>query len=309
MRASGLDSESSSQEAYSRGRKKTYKPRHQTPWLIVISQLGDVTYRLSKSVDVYDADGKSVGKVQLPRFFETPVRHDLIRRAVVALQSHLFQPQGRDPMAGKRTTAKSIGVGHGMARVPRVKGERFARSNLAAFAPMTVKGRLTFPPVPTKHVAKKINRKELKLAMLSAVAATSSKALIKARGHRVPDDREYPLVVSDDLERITKNSDAERVLRNLGVWEDVERASTKKNRAGKGSVRGRPSRHGVSALVVVEKKQGAEKAFRNFAGVKVVDVASMSVYDLAPGTYAGRLTIWTQSALKGLDGRFGGRPS
>lgn len=215
-------------------------------------------------MSVYDTDGKSVGKVQLPRFFETPVRSDLVRRAVVAIQSHMFQPQGRDPMAGKRTTAESIGVGHGMSRIPRVKGDRYPRANLAAFAPGTVKGRLNFPPVPTKRVAKKMNRKELKLAMLSAVAATAFKELIKARGHRIPDDRDYPLVVSDDLERITKNSDAEKVLKNLGVWDDVKRASISKNRAGKGSTRGRPLKHGVSALVVVEKKQGAGESFQEF---------------------------------------------
>lgn len=69
---------------------------------------------------------------------------------------------------------------------------------------------------------------------------------------------------------------------------------------------GRPFKHPVSALVVVDKKQGAEKAFRNFTGVKVVDVPSLNVGDLAPGTHPGRLTIWTQSALKGLGTRLGG---
>jgi large subunit ribosomal protein L4e len=270
----------------------------------VTSGLTNEEYYLSKTVSVYDTEGKSIGKVQLPRFFETPVRSDLIRRAVVVIQSHMFQPQGRDPMAGKRTTAESIGVGHAMSRIPRVKGDRYPRANLAAFAPGTVKGRLNFPPAPKRIT--KLNRKELKLAMLSAVAATSLKELIKARGHRIPDDRDYPLVVSDDLERLAKNSDAEKVLKNLGLWDDVERASIGRNRAGKGGVRGRPVKHGVSALVVVEKKQGAEKAFGNLTGVKVVDVRSLNVSDLAPGTHPGRLTIWTESALRQLDVRLGG---
>lgn len=261
---------------------------------------------MAKTVEVYDTEGKSVGKVEIPDFFETPIRSDLIRRAVVALQSHMFQPQGRDPMAGKRTTAESMGVGHGMSRIPRIKGERYPKGGVAAFATGTVKGRLNFPPVPTKRIRKKINKKELKLATLSAVAATSSKELVKARGHRIAADREFPLVVSDDLERISKSSEAEKVLKNLGVWEDVERASNRKIRSGKGSVRGRPHKHPVSALLVVEKKQGAERAFRNFAGVKVVDASSLSVNDLAPGTHPGRLTIWTQSALKRIEGRFGG---
>lgn len=261
---------------------------------------------MAKTVSVYDNDGKSVGKVQVPQFFETPVRSDLIRRAVVAIQSGAFQPQGRDPMAGKRTTAESLGVGRGMSRIPRVKGERYARGGLAGFAAGTVKGRLTHPPSSSKRIRKKINRKELQLAMLSAVAATSSKELVKARGHRITADLDLPLVVSDDAEKITKSSDAEKILRNLGVWEDIERASERKSRSGKGSVRGRPFKHPVSALLVVSKRQGAERAFRNFVGVGVVDVSSLNVSDLAPGTHPGRLTIWTQSALKGLGTRLGG---
>ena len=75
-------------------------------------------------------------------------------------------------MAGKSTTAESIGVGHGMSRVPRVKGDRYPRGNMRGFAPRTVKGRLTWPPVSSKTLRKKVNRKELKQAMLSALAAT-----------------------------------------------------------------------------------------------------------------------------------------
>ena len=211
--------------------------------------------------------------VELPQFFDTPLRLDLIRRAVVAIQSGTFQPQGRDPMAGKRTTAESIGVGHAMARVPRVKGERYPRSNMGAFAPMTVKGRLTWPPVTSKRVKKKINRKELKQAMLSALAATSSGDIVRARGHRIPPDCELPIVVSDDVEQMTKSSEALKLLKNLKIWEDIERASKRRHRGGRGSTRGRPLRRSVSALLVVEKKQDAERAFRNFTGVRVVDAA------------------------------------
>ncbi len=113
-------------------------------------------------------------------------------------------------------------------------------------------------------------------------------------------------MVSDDLEHLAKNSEAEGLLKKMGIWDDVERASKRKMRSGRGSVRGRPSKHPVSALVVVEKKQGAEKAFRNFAGVNVVDAASLNVEDLAPGTHPGRFTIWSQSALKAIGIRLGG---
>lgn len=261
---------------------------------------------MTKTVNLYDMEGKSIRKVELPKFFETPVRSDLIKRAVVALQSHAFQPQGRDPMAGKRNTAQSIGVGHGMSRIPRIKGDRYPKANQAAFAPGTVKGRLVFPPVSSKRVSKKINRKELRGAMFSALAATSSKELIKARGHKIPDDQEFPLVVADDLEHITKASEAEQLFKKIRIWDDVERASDRKVRGGRGSVRGRVFKNRVSALVVVGKKQGAERAFRNLPGVGVVDAASLNVDDLAPGTHPGRLTIWSESALKAISSRMGG---
>lgn len=260
---------------------------------------------MAKTVSVYDVEGKPISKVEVPGFFEGPVRADLIRRAVVALQSGTFQPQGRDLMAGKRTTAQSLGVGRAMSRIPRVKGERYPRGGLAGLVGSTVKGRLTWPPTSAKRTVKRINKKELRLAMLSAVAATASKELVKARGHKITSELELPLVVSDDTERLVTNADAEKVLRNLGLWDDVERASNRKFRSGKGSVRGRPFKHPVSALVVVGKRQGAEKAFRNFTGVRVVDVPSLNVSDLAPGTHPGRLTIWTESAIKDLGTRLG----
>jgi len=245
-------------------------------------------------------EGKSVGKVELPPFFENPVRPDIIRRAVISLQSHMFQPQGRDPMAGKRTTAESLGVGRGIARIPRVKGTHYARADQAAFAPGTVKGRLAFPPVSHKAIRKKINRKELRSAFISALAAASSKEHVKARGHRINDDQEVPIVVSDALEKISKSSEAIVFLKKLGLWNDVERASKRKIRSGKGAVRGRRLKKHVSALIVVGKKQGAEKAFRNIPGIAVVDAASLNVNDLAPGTHPGRLSVWTQSALRAL---------
>ena len=260
---------------------------------------------MAKTVNLYDVEGKSVGTFSLPAVFEAPIRGDLIRRAVVAIQSHSFQPQGRDPMAGKRTTAESLGVGRAMSRIPRVKGERYPRGGMAGFAAGTVKGRLTFPPTSTKIPAKKINKKELRAAMFSAVAATSSKPLVKARGHRIPDDLELPLIVSDEAEKITKNADAEKILKNLGLWDDVERASERKIRSGRGSARGRPYKTRVSALVVVSKRQGAERAFGNFNGIGVVEVSNLNVSDLAPGTQPGRLTIWTESAVKGLESRLG----
>ena len=75
---------------------------------------------------VYGPDGSEVGELVLPDVFETPLRPDVIKRAFLAVQSLSFQPQGRDLMAGKRTSAKYKSRRRnpaeryfGMARLPR----------------------------------------------------------------------------------------------------------------------------------------------------------------------------------------------
>ena len=111
-----------------------------------------------RGVKIIGIDGKDVGDLSLPLVFNTVLRRDMIAKAVVAQQSHRFQPQGRNHMAGKRTTAESFGVGRGISRVPRIGGHG-PLSGTAAFAPGTMGGRSAFPPVTAKRIAKSINKK------------------------------------------------------------------------------------------------------------------------------------------------------
>ena len=52
-----------------------------------------------KTAEIFDLQGKSTGKIALPSVFSTPLRPDVIKRAVLAIQSNRRQKQGRDPMA------------------------------------------------------------------------------------------------------------------------------------------------------------------------------------------------------------------
>jgi large subunit ribosomal protein L4e len=255
------------------------------------------------SVNIYDLEGKSTRKsIDLPSIFNTPFRPDVIRRAVVAIDTHKLQPQGRNPMAGKRTTAESLGVGRGLSRVPRVKGERYEKAGSAAFAPNTVGGRLTHPPRVEKNIKKKINKKEKKMALTSAIAATASKEIVSKRGHRIEKLRSFPLIVNDDLQELKKTSEVKDALSKLGAWLDVERVlgSIKVRSKGK-SARGKAKSHSVGPLIVVAENKGVIKAANNIAGVEAVEVNSLNVSLLAPGTHPGRLTIWTESAIKHLE--------
>jgi large subunit ribosomal protein L4e len=249
----------------------------------------------SKSVKVIGVDGKDTGDVQLPDVFNSPVRLDVISRAVIAQQSRSFQPQGRNRMAGKRTTAESFGVGRALSRVPRISDPPL--SGEGAFAPGTVGGRLAFPPTSLKKLIKQINRKERRLALRSAIAFTASKEAVKERGHRFDEDLDFPLVVSDELEKYSRASEAKALMITLGVWDDIERVQDTVK------IRNHKKKHRIGPLVVVSDSRMAGKAFGNLAGVDVVAVKDLSVEALAPGTRPGRLTIWTESAVKELASR------
>ena len=247
------------------------------------------------SSKIFNLEGKNVGEVKLPDVFQTTYRPDIIKRAVVSLQSHRIQPQGRDVMAGKHTVAESLGVGRGKSRIS------------VAFAPGTVGGRAAHPPVSEKKIAKKIIKKEKRLALLSAIAATGLKENVEARGHIVDDVKDFPLVVTDDLQSVKKVKDLKVALINLGVWPDIYRVKESiKVRAGKGKMRGRRKKHAVGPLIVINVNDGIVKAANNLLGVDVAYVKNLNAELLAPGTHPGRLTVWTKDSVEELRTLTGG---
>jgi large subunit ribosomal protein L4e len=250
------------------------------------------------NVEVFDLQGKSAGKTKLPNIFSTPLRPDVIKRAVLAIQSNRIQPQGRDPMAGKRTTAESRGTGSATARVPRIKGG----SGRAAFAPSTVKGRQPHPPRAEKKIVKSIPKKEAKLALFSAIAATAQKDTVASRGHKINDALQIPLIVEDAIEGLTRAKEVEEALTSLGVIADITRVrNSRKVRAGKGKRRGRKMKQAVGPLIVVVDSKDLANAASNVPGVQVTTVANLNTEMLAPGTHPGRLTLWTNSAIETLN--------
>ncbi len=255
-----------------------------------------------KTAQVFDLEGNPTGKTTLPSVFNTPLRPDVIKRAVLAIQSHRLQPQGRDPFAGKRTSAESRGTGMAMARIPRMKGG----GGRAAFAPGTVGGRQAHPPKAQTKIIKVIPKKEKRLALLSAIAATASKETVASRGHKIEGIPEIPLIVVDSIQEITKTKDIEAVLKNLGLLTDISRVrDSRKIRAGKGKHRGRKMKQAIGPLIVVAENKGVVDAASNLPGVDIVTVANLNPELLAPGTHPGRLTLWTNGAIEHLDKLYG----
>ncbi|MEM4703593.1 MAG: 50S ribosomal protein L4 [Candidatus Bathyarchaeia archaeon] len=255
-----------------------------------------------KTAKIFNLEGKAIGKTELPQIFATPIRPDVIKRAVLAIQSRKHQPQGRNPMAGKRTTAESRGTGSGIARIPRIKGA----GGRAAFAPGTVKGRLGHPPTSEKNIIKRIPKKEKRLALFSAIAATASKELVASRGHAIDDVPEIPLIITEDFEKLKKTKEVEETLTRLGVLSDIYRVKeTKKVRSGKGKRRGRKTKQRVGPLIIIAENNGVVEAAQNIPGIDITTVNNLNPEMLAPGTHPGRLTIWTNSAIAKVNELYG----
>jgi len=252
-------------------------------------------------VHVLDVHGKQGATLSLPIAFSQPIRPDLIRRAVVAAQSHRRQPYGTSPTGGMRHSVEWSGKGRGVARTPRLMD-----SMRGAQAPNTVSGRAAHPPSVDRIWAKKINRKERHRAFASALAATREVKLAQARGHALPEGLHLPIVLDDPVEQIATSADARALLVRLKLWDDIERArdGTHLRASGRARRRGRVRRTPRS-LLVVTSASGKALGFRNLAGVDVVPVGRLSTEDLAPGGVAGRLTIFSKAAVESLRSRLG----
>jgi large subunit ribosomal protein L4e len=256
---------------------------------------------MEEKISVLGLDGKEKETIDLPDVFDTPIRLDLIERAVISSEAANKQPQGRDPLAGKRNSAQSWNTGFGVARVPRRKGSGYPDARGAAFAPMCVKGRVTHPPRSEKVLIKCINKKEKHLALLSAISATHRKDLVSKRGHKVQEIAALPIVIDDKFQSVKKTSQVFEIFEKIGLTPELERVKEGRTiRAGKGKRRGRKYKNRKGPLIVVKDNLGVFNAARNIPGVDVINVINLNCSALAPGTRGGRLTIYTQSALNEL---------
>ena len=248
-------------------------------------------------VNVYGIDGTITEKIDLPEVFNTPYRPDIIRKSFNVLRSNKRQPYGSDPYAGTKQATASVGKGRGQSRVPRLtQGRR------AALAPCVVGGRRAHPPKAERNWKEKINKKERLHSIKSALASTANKEIVSKRGHRFDDKITLPIIVDDSFEKIKKTKDVIEVFEKIGIYDDVIRAINGKHiRAGKGKSRGRKYRTPKSILIV-STKEDIEKSSNNLTGIDVVKPSHINIEHLAPGGDAGRLTVFTKSALKEIGG-------
>src|SRR3989344_7004062 len=240
--------------------------------------------------EVIGLDGKKIKTIDLPEQFNEDYEPDLIKRAILAINSHGRQAYGTAYQAGMSHSAKLSrrrrnykgSYGKGISRVTRKtmwrRGLQFGW--VGALAPGTVGGRRAHPPKPEKNWDLKMNNKERKKAIRSALSG----ALLQNK----------LFVVENKLEDLKKSKDVTNTFKTLGINFD----SVKRKMAGRGKSRGRVSTYKKNALVVVAKTCELQKAIANLPGFDVVDANSINAKLLTLGHEGVRRCIFTEGALE-----------
>merc|ERR1712087_878691 len=250
--------------------------------------------------------GKVAAQVALPGVFLAPVRPDVVHQVHTGIAKNKRQPYCVNKYAGKSVSAASWGTGRAVSRIPRVQGGGTHRSGQGAFGNMCRGGRMFAPTKQWRKWHQKVNVTQKRYAVASALAASAVPALVMARGHKIDELPEVPLVVTNAVESTTKTANAVALLKKLGAYTDVEKViASKTMRAGKGKMRNRRFVQRRGPLVIYDKDDGITHAFRNIPGVELADVNSLNLLQLAPGGHLGRFCVWSQGAFERLDALFG----
>lgn len=242
----------------------------------------------------------------MPAVFTAPIRTDIVQFVHTNIRKNKRQAHAVSKLAGHQTSAESWGTGRAVARIPRVRGGGTHRSGQGAFGNMCRGGRMFAPIRVWRRWHRKVNRNQRRYAIVSALAATAVPSIVQARGHRIESVAEFPLVVSDKVQELTKTQQAVRFLRQIRAWKDIERVyKSQRLRAGKGKMRNRRRVKALGPVVIYSRDSGLVRAFRNIPGVETINVEKLGLLRLAPGGHIGRFCIWTEGAFRKLNKIYG----
>jgi len=257
---------------------------------------------------IFSPTGGVGAQTALPAVFTAPIRPDVVNFVHTNVRKNKRQAYGHSLVkdAGMNYSAASWGTGRAVARIPRIAGGGTHASGSGAFGNMCRGGRMFAPTRVWRRWHRKVSVAQRRYAVASAIAASAIPALVMARGHRVSQVEEIPIVVNDEVQAFQRTKEALKLLNALGLDDELAHVNgSKKLRAGKGKMRNRRYVQRKGPLVIYSQDQGLTKAFRNIAGVDTCHVERLNLLTLAPGGHVGRLLIWTESAFKSLDAIFG----
>jgi large subunit ribosomal protein L4e len=259
---------------------------------------------------ILDTNGKKIKEITT-NLFEEPIREDIIFKVIEAEKikspySPIFR-SGMDRSASGNVTKRrhvwKSDRGRGLARVPKKqmwrRGTQF--SWVGAIVPSTIGGRRAHPPKGIGRL-RKINKKELKKALLSALTYSSSAEELQKKYSSLKDKKietQLPIIVEDKILTL-KTKDFFESLKK--ILKDLNSVAIQKKsiRAGIGKLRGRKNKKNAGLLLVIGKEE-EEK----IKGIDVIKTNNLMVGDLASG--GARLTIFTENAIKELEAFAGGK--
>lgn len=249
---------------------------------------------------LFDSTGKEKSDVELPAVFDTKIREDMAQKynEIYVYDNRVWYSPYEE--AGRRHSASGTishrrhewkgHYGKGISRVPRKamwrRGTQFYW--IGAEVSGTRGGRTVHAPSGERKPMK-INKREVQMAMASAIASTASKELIVKRYASIDKIASAPFVIES---LPTKTKDLVSAISKIFPSMLNVIFKTKSVRAGKGTSRNRRYKSTAGVLIVTGSQESAK-----FSGFDVIPVKQLSISDLFP---LGRLTLYTKAAIAEL---------
>ncbi len=240
-------------------------------------------------------------QIELPSVFSSNIRVDIVEKVYNAMfkkQRYTVYPlAGKQSSTGKqshtRRKFKTL-YGKGISRVPRKalwrRGDQFYW--VGTFSPGTVKGRQAHPPKLERR-QRIINKKEKILAIRSCIAATASQEIMK-KNYSNPIQVPFPIIIKSSLIEKPKEFVKELDKDKLEIMKE------RKIRKGKGKIRGRKYKNARKATLIIGDKEKSKLS--NL--INEVKVSHMNVPSLSLNGKPGKLTIYTEQAIKEIGNKF-----
>ena len=257
---------------------------------------------------ILDINGNKIKEINLPVCFASKIREDIVSKVLETKKKQ--QPYGPSPVAGKQVSARGkirhrrhiwqTSYGRGMSRTPRkVMSRRGSQFNWeGAGVPQTKGGMRAHPPKVISMInTKRINKKELKIALNSSISATASENFVRKKYGNLKGEeiKHLPFIVESKITSLKSKELLNTLKKVVGNKIFEIGISKKRKRSGKGKARGRSYKKGAGILLVLGEKDKMKSKL-----VEVAKVKNIGINDLARGGL-GRLTIYSEGAINDLN--------
>ena len=255
----------------------------------------------------YDKNGKSKGDINLPKCFNGRIRADILLKVFETQKGSFTQAYGAKEGAGAQYSASGISkkkrhdwkatYGKGISRIPRKIMSRHGASFnwVGATVSNARGGRRPHAPRAGKNLFKKVNKKELLIALKSALIGTFDARALEKKFVR---NMNVGGLFGKEILNV-KTKDFLKAMKSV-FGDSFDSVMRKKSiRAGIGKMRGRKYKSNAGMLFVV----GNEEIMKR-KGIEVARVDDLTVKDLAPNGVAGRLVCYTEKAIEEIGGKF-----